>query len=117
MANIVSDTANLIAGVVTDAALPGNISMRVQLRIANQHPSGMSQETAGIITNTVKDHSKGLFHFIRSRVKTTEDAEDILQDVWHQLSLVINATPIEQMGAWLYKVAGNKIIDRRRKKS
>src|SRR5690606_34728243 len=39
------------------------------------------------------------------------------QDVWYQLSAVINTRPVEQLGAWLYRVAKNKIIDKRRKKS
>ena len=55
--------------------------------------------------------------FIRKRVKSDADAEDILQDVWYQLSAVINSQPIEQTGAWLYKVARNKIIDKHKKKS
>jgi RNA polymerase sigma factor (sigma-70 family) len=46
-------------------------------------------------------------------VNTDEDAQDILQDVWFQLS---NTTEIiDQVGAWLYRVARNKIIDRYRK--
>ena len=49
-------------------------------------------------------------------LKSDADAEDILQDVWYQLSAVVNAEPIEQTGAWLYKVATNKIIDKNRKK-
>ncbi|GAB2695656.1 RNA polymerase sigma factor [Mucilaginibacter koreensis] len=64
----------------------------------------------------VKKYGSGLLRFIRSRVKTDADAEDILQDVWYQLSAVVNAAPIEQTGAWLYTVARNKIIDRYKKK-
>ena len=44
-----------------------------------------------------------------------EDAEDILQDVWQQLSSVVNLDEIEQMSGWLHTVARNKIIDRQRK--
>lgn len=77
----------------------------------------MPKATESVITSAVKEHNKGLFHFIRKRVKTNEDAEDILQDVWHQLSMVINAAPIEQVSAWLYRVAKNRIIDRYRKRS
>ena len=62
----------------------------------------------------VKEYGKRLFSFIRGRVRTNEDAEDILQDVWYQL---YNTTEvIDQLGAWLYRVARNKIIDRYRKK-
>lgn len=65
----------------------------------------------------IKAYGKNLLSFIRRRVKTDADAEDILQDVWYQLSAVVNAEPIEQTGAWLYKVATNKITDKYRKRT
>jgi RNA polymerase sigma factor (sigma-70 family) len=68
-----------------------------------------------IIKSTVKGYGKKLFGFIRNRVGTNEDAEDILQDVWYQLSKLDSGLP-EQIGAWLYRVAQNKIIDKYRKK-
>jgi RNA polymerase sigma factor (sigma-70 family) len=77
----------------------------------------MPEEKNNHIIQTVKAYGKGLLGFIRRRVKTDADAEDILQDVWYQLSSVVNAQPIEQTGAWLYKVATNKIIDKNRKKT
>ena len=67
-----------------------------------------------IVVQTVKEYGKRLFGFIRSRVKTDEDAEDILQDIWYQLTL-LDSGPVEQLGSWLYRVAQNKIIDRYRK--
>ena len=68
------------------------------------------------IVKTITDYGKGLFSFIRGRVKTEEDAEDILQDVWYQLSNVVDIDDIEQMSGWLFRVAKNKIIDKYRKK-
>lgn len=65
------------------------------------------------ITNTIKTMSKKLFGFIKQRVASTEDAEDILQDVFYQFAG--NPEPIEQTTAWLYKVARNKITDSYRK--
>lgn len=67
------------------------------------------------IISTVADYGKRLFSFIRGRVNTDEDAEDILQDVWYQLSNQPEAGAIEQIGGWLYRVARNKITDRYRK--
>jgi len=64
----------------------------------------------------IKYYGKSLLLFIRRRVKNDADAEDILQDVWYQLSTVVNADPIEQTGAWLYRVARNKITDKYRKR-
>jgi len=69
------------------------------------------------ILQAIKAYGKNLLSFIRKRVKTDADAEDILQDVWYQLSAVVNSEPIEQTGAWLYKVATNKITDKHRKRS
>ncbi len=77
----------------------------------------MPEEKNNHIIQSIKAYGKGLLGFIRRRVKNDADAEDILQDVWYQLSAVVNAEPIEQTGAWLYRVATNKIIDKNRKKS
>ena len=51
--------------------------------------------------------------FIRKRVNNEAEAEDILQDVFYQF--VGNTQPIEQLTAWLFTVARNKITDRQRK--
>ena len=60
---------------------------------------------------------KRLFDFIRRRVRTEEDAEDILADVFYQLISSYSVTePIEKMTSWLFTVARNKIIDWYRKK-
>lgn len=67
------------------------------------------------IIKAVRDYSKRLFYFIRGKVDTDEDAEDILQDVWYQFSNIMNSEPIEQTSAWLYRVARNRIIDRYRR--
>jgi RNA polymerase sigma factor (sigma-70 family) len=58
-----------------------------------------------------------LFDFIRRRVRTTEDAEDIMQDVMLQLVASYSVTePIEKLTSWLFRVARNRIIDWYRKK-
>ena len=60
---------------------------------------------------------KRLLDFIRQRVRTEEDAEDILSDVFYQLiSTSSIAEPIEKMTSWLFTVARNRIIDWYRKK-
>ena len=68
------------------------------------------------IIQTIKSYGKQLFGFIRSRVPTNEDAEDILQDVWYQLSNQAAPAEIDSMSGWLYRVARNKITDKYRKK-
>ena len=77
----------------------------------------MPEDKNSHIIQTIKSYGKNLLGFIRRRVKSDADAEDILQDVWYQFSSVINSEPIEQTGAWLYRVASNKITDKHRKKS
>lgn len=69
------------------------------------------------VQNAVQEYGKRLLRFIRSRVKTDEDAEDILQDVWYQLSSIIDTEPIVQLSSWLYRVSKNRIVDKKRKKS
>jgi RNA polymerase sigma factor (sigma-70 family) len=55
--------------------------------------------------------------FIRRRVPDSADAEDILQDVFYELVEAARlVTPIEEVGAWLFRVARNRIIDRFRKR-
>jgi RNA polymerase sigma factor (sigma-70 family) len=68
------------------------------------------------IIRALRENGKRLFRFIRSRVRSNEDAEDILQEVWLQLSRVLDIEPIEEISAWLYQVARNRIIDKQRKK-
>lgn len=68
------------------------------------------------IIQTIKEFSQQLFGFIRSRVSTDEDAEDILQDVWYQFSNQPESDAIESVSGWLYRVARNKITDSFRKR-
>lgn len=69
------------------------------------------------IERAVKAERKRLFDFIRRRVRTEQDAEDILQDVFFQLVSSYSITePIEKLTSWLFTVARNKIIDWYRKK-
>lgn len=75
----------------------------------------MSAEKNNTIIQAIGAYGKNLLGFIRRRVKNDADAEDILQDVWYQFSSVLNSEPIEQTGAWLYRVARNKIIDKHKK--
>jgi RNA polymerase sigma factor (sigma-70 family) len=50
-------------------------------------------------------------------VSDLEDAEDILQDVYYELTETSRlSVPIGQVASWLFRVARNKIIDRYRKK-
>lgn len=74
-------------------------------------------EKQSLITQTVKNYGGKLMSYIRPKVNSAEDAEDILQEVWYQFSNLTNIGEIVNVGSWLYRVTGNKIIDRYRKKT
>lgn len=67
------------------------------------------------IIQVVKDYGKKLFGFIRGKVNSDEDAEDILQDVWYQFTNASATQTIEQVSGWLFTVARNRITDKYRK--
>jgi len=77
--------------------------------------AAMSSQDERIAAIVARERTR-LRRFIRQRVPDAGDADDILQDVFYEL---IEATrlfqPIEQMSAWLFRVARNRIIDRFRK--
>lgn len=68
------------------------------------------------IVSVIKAYGNRLFNFIRGRVNTDEDAEDILQDVWYQVSNMVNIDEVESISGWLYRVAKNRLTDKYRKK-
>lgn len=69
------------------------------------------------IPEIIKNYGGRLQGFIRKRVKNVEDADDVLQDVYFQLADADRLLkPIDQMAAWLYTVARNRITDLYRKK-
>jgi RNA polymerase sigma factor (sigma-70 family) len=69
------------------------------------------------IARAVARERPRLRNFIRRRVVDQDEAEDILQDVFEELVEAWRLPePVEQVGAWLFRVARNRIIDRFRKK-
>ena len=77
----------------------------------------MAQEDQRISEATDREYAR-LRNFIRRRVADQFDAEDILQDVFCELVEGYRMMkPIEQVTAWLYRVARNRIIDLFRGKS
>ncbi|HAE67427.1 RNA polymerase sigma factor sigV [Sphingobacterium multivorum] len=76
----------------------------------------MAEKNSRSFTDIVKTYGSQLLRFVKGRVKKTEDAEDILQEVWYQFSRLTNMDELENAGAWLYAVTRNKITDSYRKK-
>jgi RNA polymerase sigma factor (sigma-70 family) len=69
------------------------------------------------ISAAVDREKARLRNFIRRRVADPSDAEDILQEVFYELVETYRLMkPIEQVGAWLFRVARNRITDLFRKK-
>jgi RNA polymerase sigma factor (sigma-70 family) len=79
-------------------------------------PEILMAEKRKNIVQTVNQYGRQLLGFIRGKVDTDEDAEDIIQDVWYQFSNVDEADTIESVSGWLYRVAKNRITDTFRKK-
>jgi len=75
----------------------------------------MPEKRAIVAADVVKEHGSQLLGYIKSKISRFEDAEDVLQDVWYQLSRLTHIHELENISAWLYKVAKNKIIDYYRK--
>ncbi|HQU40501.1 MAG: RNA polymerase sigma factor [Chitinophagales bacterium] len=78
----------------------------------------LMSERQQLIINEAVDKERGrLLRFIRTKVANEEDAQDILQDVFYQLASNHGIVEgIENMTAWLFRVARNRIIDTYRKK-
>ncbi|HEY4369486.1 MAG TPA: RNA polymerase sigma factor [Steroidobacteraceae bacterium] len=75
--------------------------------------SPMTLEQNQSIVADVKRERPRLLQFIRRHVIDERDADDILQEVFFELTEARRLTkPIEQVGAWLFRVARNRITDR-----
>ena len=85
--------------------------VNISQTIAVQHNAKMN------IPEIVKKYGGRLRGFIRKRVHSVDDAEDILQEVFYQLTEADRLMkPVDQVAAWLYTVARNRIADSYRKK-
>jgi RNA polymerase sigma factor (sigma-70 family) len=85
-----------------DAALPETLS-----------PSAQDLEIAAV----VRRERGRLLAFILKRVRDAAEAEDVLQEAFYELVAAYRLMqPVEQVGAWLMRVARNRIIDRFRKR-
>lgn len=85
------------------------------METANAVPMALEQNKS--LSETIRKEGTKLRNFIRSRVPDPGDAEDILQDVFYELTESYRLMqPVEQVGAWLFRVARNRITDLFRKK-
>lgn len=74
-------------------------------------------DSAADLGSVYRQYASELKGYIARRVDSSEETEDILQDVFYKLSKIdLGANPIEYLSAWLYRAVTNRIIDRRRKR-
>ena len=70
-----------------------------------------------LLAEAIQRDEPRLRSFIRKRVLDMQDAEDVLQDVFYELIQAYRLMkPAEQVTAWLYRVARNRIVDLFRRK-
>ena len=86
----------------------------------NEQPSNRREamDLAMQIENLFKTDRKKFLGFIRQRVRSQEEAEDILQDVFtNVLAASANVQkPIKNIASWVFTAVRNRIIDSYRKK-
>jgi RNA polymerase sigma factor (sigma-70 family) len=105
------------AGVVNPRprTISGGLN-RLQRHMGQALPGQRTAEQDQRIVEAIRQEQPRLRNFIRKRVADEDDAEDVLQDVFYELVEAYRLMkPIEQAGAWLFRVARNRIIDRFRK--
>lgn len=91
------------------STVPGNT-------LAIDATSSTEQPNANQLGETVRKERGRLLAFIRRRLPDPDEAEDVLQDVFVELTEAYRlAKPIERVASWLFSVARNKISDWYRK--
>ncbi len=69
------------------------------------------------ISEAIGQEQSRLRAYLRRQLPDPNEVEDVLQDVFHELVVAYRLMmPIERVGAWLFRVAQNRITDRFRKK-
>jgi RNA polymerase sigma factor (sigma-70 family) len=73
---------------------------------------GVPVEQDRRLSDVIAREQTRLRQFIRARVRSDSDAEDVFQEVFYELVDAYRLTkPLEQVGAWLFRVARNRITD------
>ena len=87
------------------------------MQAALSQPLNLPQQDRDI-SATVRRERGRLLAYIRRWIADAAEAEDIVQESLYELVLAYRMTqPVEQAGAWLARVARNRIIDRFRRRS
>jgi len=87
------------------------------MQAALSEPVSLSQQDRDI-SATVRRERGRLLAYIRRSIADAAEAEDILQESFYELVVAHRMMqPVEQAGAWLARVARNRIIDRFRRRA
>ena len=79
--------------------------------------AAMQEEQDRHIVAALERERPRLIHWLRRQLADPGDVEDVLQDVFYELVAAYRLLqPVEQAGAWLFRVARNRLVDRWRKK-
>jgi RNA polymerase sigma factor (sigma-70 family) len=85
------------------------------MQAALSEPLSLSRQNRDL-SATVRRERARLLAYIRRWIADAAEAEDILQESFYELVLAYRMMlPVEQAGAWLARVARNRIIDRFRR--
>lgn len=77
----------------------------------------MAAEQNRVLEETIQRERRRLLEFIRKRIPQEEDPEDVLQDVFTELTEAFRVERvIDRVSGWVYRVARNKIADIFRKR-
>ena len=77
----------------------------------------MNKAQSHKLRSLIKAEHQKLLAYVRSKIASLEESEDLLQDVYVQLLGNVNVLDsIDNLTGWLYTVTKNKVIDWYRKK-
>ncbi len=68
------------------------------------------------ISSWFAEHSNRLLGYIKSKINDRNEAEDIAQEIWYQLTLQQDLDNIGQIGSWLFSAAKNRVVNFYKKK-
>jgi RNA polymerase sigma-70 factor (ECF subfamily) len=84
---------------------------------ATCQPAGASGRTLLSTDAIWKTFSAGLARFVRRRVASREDADDVLQDIFLRVHQNLpRLRDSERLAGWLYRIARNAVVDYRRRR-
>lgn len=78
-----------------------------------EHRMGHPPQHSGGLAQMLEAHRPALLGFLTARCGSPDEAQDVLQDLWIRVGTQVSG-PIENPRAYLFRVANNLVLDRRR---